>query len=157
MGGGLAAGAVGATAAGTAFAAPVGAAAGDPLILGTANTSGSASTSMSSSASAGTLAVSNTGTGPALAVQGVATFVRSGTVPIFEPSTSVTVPVPGGLKTSSGALAMVQNPPTPAKGGFEGGFCKVNSVHLNRDDSTVTIYLNGSPIYAVKVAWFVFG
>ncbi len=156
MGGGLAAGAAGAAAAGVGLAAPADAAAGDPAILGTPNTSGSASTSLSSSASAGTLAVSNTGTGPALAVQGIASFVRSGTVPIFNPNLSVTVTVPGGLKTTSCALAMVQSPPTPVVQGYEGGFCKVVVAHPNPADSTLTLYLNGTPGYAVKIAWFVF-
>lgn len=155
LGGKLAAGAAGAaagaTAAGVGLAGPAGAAAGDPIVLGAANTAGTASTSVTSSSSAGTLAVANSGTGPALAVQGPVTFLRSGTVPIFNPNHTVTVTVPGGLKKTSGAFAMVQNV------AWQVNYTQVASVSLNTTDSTITIHLNSLPPYAVKCAWWVFG
>lgn len=127
------------------------------MVLGVANDAGTATTSLVSSASSGTLAVSNTGSGPALLVSGVASFVRSGSAAIFSPASSVEVAVPGGLSASSRVLALGQNVPMLQTGSQEGGYCAVVSARPVPATGKITIYLNGPPVYAIKVAWFVFG
>jgi hypothetical protein len=166
-----AAGTAGAAAVNMAGASPAAAAAGGNMILGASNDAGSASTSLASTAASGTLrvagsvgpavqatgqpvpaggAVAAAGHGSALRVEGVAAFTRSGTAAIFAPSRSIEVPVAGGLTNASHVLAMAQTLNAD-------GQCYVVAARPNPTTGRITIYLNGPPAYAIKVAWFVFG
>jgi len=88
------------------------------------------------------------GNGPALAVQGVASFTRSGAVTLAGKAKSTVVAVPGGLTASSHVLAMMQTN-TATIG--------VRAAVPNPATGKVTIYLTGTAPKGAKIAWFVFG
>jgi hypothetical protein len=88
------------------------------------------------------------GNGPALAVQGVASFTRSGAVTLGGKAKSVTVAVPGGLTASSHVLATMQT---------NTGTIGVRAAVPNLATGKVTIYLTGTAPKDTKIAWFVFG
>jgi hypothetical protein len=88
------------------------------------------------------------GNGPALAVQGVASFTRSGAVTLGGKVKSVTVSVPGGLTASSHVLATMQT---------NTGTIGVRAAVPNPATGKVTIYLTGTAPKGTKIAWFVFG
>jgi hypothetical protein len=95
------------------------------------------------------------GNGPALEVQGVATFSRSGVIEFTTQGASVVeVAVPGGLKESSHVLALAQNLTTTSGQEIQ----HVVAAEPNVATGKVNIYLRGNnPGVSVKIAWFVFG
>ncbi len=95
-------------------------------------------------------AVAVAGNGPALAVQGVATFTRSGVVSLTTAGTSVVVTVPGGLKTTSHVLATLQTDTGAAT-------LAIHAAVPNTSTGKITLYFTGSAPVSTKVAWFVFG
>jgi hypothetical protein len=88
------------------------------------------------------------GNGAALAVQGVASFTRSGTVTLAGKARSAVVAVPGGLTASSHVLATMQT---------NTGVIGVRAAVPNTATGKVTIYLTGTAPKGAKIAWFVFG
>lgn len=177
LGGLAAASTAGAAVAGVGSASSAAAAPGENMVLGVPNDSGNAQTRLTSTSGTGVLgvvsgaagpavqatgqtvpaggAVSAAGNGPALSVQGVATFTRSGTVGMIAVS-SIDVSVPGGMTKTSKAFAVVQSIPQPSVNGtFEQPM--VIAVHPTPETGKLTIYLDRRPDYAVKVAWFVIG
>jgi hypothetical protein len=88
------------------------------------------------------------GNGPALAVQGVASFTRSGTVTLGGRAKSAIVAVPGGLTASSHVLATMQT---------RTGAIGVQAAVPNPATGKVTIYLTGTAPKGAKIAWFVLG
>ena len=91
-------------------------------------------------------AVAGAGNGPALSVQGVAAFSRSGIATVPANQRSVTVNVPGGLTESSGAIALLQ-----------GDGALVGAAVPDPATGTLEIFLIGVRPFPAKVAWFVFG
>ncbi len=91
-------------------------------------------------------AVAAPGNGPALSVQGVAIFTRSGLATVPTGVRSVIINVPGGLSAFSGGFAMTQGP-GPITG----------AVALDPATGTLTIFLIGVTSFPTNVAWFVFG
>ena len=83
----------------------------------------------------------NAGGGTALQVSGKAIFDRSGKATIAFPNKSATVPVPGGLSTSSLALAVLQSV-------LSGVY--VTATTLNVAAKTLTVYLNKAPGTATR-------
>jgi hypothetical protein len=88
------------------------------------------------------------GNGPALAVEGVASFTRSGAVTLGGRAASVVVSVPGGLTSSSHVLAMMQT---------NTGAIAVRAAVPNTATGKVTIFLTAPAPKGTKIAWFVFG
>jgi hypothetical protein len=175
-----AAGAVGATAAGVAGAGSAAAADGDTMILGRLNDSGTKDTRLTGRTYKSALQVTNTSSGPAvgaigrplaaggaiaapgnglaLAVQGSATFSRSGVIEFTDQGSSVVeFSVPGGLKVSSHVLATLQNR-TTTTGGLVQQIVAAEPIPAT---GKVKIHLIGRPNIgpgvSVKIAWFVFG
>jgi hypothetical protein len=93
-------------------------------------------------------AVPIAGNAAALAVQGVATFTRSGVASLAAAGASIVVSVPGGLTANSHVLATLQ---TNVAG------VAVRAVVPNPANGKMTIFLTASAPAATKVAWFVFG
>jgi hypothetical protein len=94
-------------------------------------------------------AVPIAGNAAALAVQGVATFTRSGVTALTTAGSSILVSVPGGLTATSHVLATLQ-------GTFAGNVA-VKSVAPNTATGKITIYFTAAVPVGAKVAWFVFG
>ena len=92
--------------------------------------------------------VTAAGNGAALAVAGVASFTRSGTVTLAGRAKSAVVAVPGGLTASSHVLATMQS---------NTGAIGVRAAVPNTATGKVTIYLTGTAPKGAKIAWFVFG
>jgi hypothetical protein len=95
-----------------------------------------------------TAAVPIAGNGPALSVQGVASFTRSGLATLAAAATSILVSVPGGLTATSHVLATLQT---------NTGNVAVRAAVPNVANGKVTIFFTGSVPVGTKVAWFVFG
>ncbi len=93
-------------------------------------------------------AVPIAGNAAALAVQGVASFTRSGVAQLTTAGTSVLVSVPGGLTAASHVLATLQN---------NVGNVGVRAAVPNTANGKITIFLTGSVPVGTKIAWFVFG
>lgn len=175
LGGAAAAGAAGAAVVGVAGADSAAAADGGPMILGRANDSELKDTRLTAHIHKAGFAVTNTGGGPAvgavgrsipasatiaeaghgpaLDVQGVATFSRSGVVNIVGVN-RIEVDVPGGVRPGSYAFAM------PQEAAYVGGtHVVVEAAEPNLYTGKVTIWLNVTPAAGtgMKVAWFVIG
>jgi hypothetical protein len=90
------------------------------------------------------------GNAAALAVQGVATFTRTGVANVPAGSSSVQLNVPGGLSAASHVLATMQT--------ATGVDIAVKSATPNAGTGKITIALTrNAPGGGVQVAWFVFG
>jgi hypothetical protein len=98
----------------------------------------------SSAGGMGVLAESNEGI--ALWVNGKASFTRSGVASVTTNETSVAVTVPGGLTSSSYALAVLQT---------DSGTISVRSAVPNPSTGNVTINLSGEAPAGTTVAWLV--
>jgi len=90
--------------------------------------------------------VAAAGNGPALSVQGVAAFSRSGIATVPAGQRVVTVNVPGGLSASSGAIALQQ-----------GNGALVGAAVPDPATGTLAIWTIGPRTFPSNVAWFVFG
>ena len=90
------------------------------------------------------------GNGPALTVQGVASFTRSGVASVLAGTSSIVVNVPGGLTAASHVLATAQT---------NLGTLSVRAAVPNTTTGKITIYLSGSvpASQSFSVGWFVFG
>jgi hypothetical protein len=91
-------------------------------------------------------AVAAAGNGPALSVQGIAAFSRSGIVTMPAGQRVVTVNVPGGLTASSGAIALQQD-----------GGALVAAAIPDLATGTLAIWTIGPRTFPSNLAWFVFG
>jgi len=91
-------------------------------------------------------AIAAAGNGPALDVQGVAVFSRSGLVTMPAGQRVVTVNVPGGLTASSGAIALQQ-----------GNGALVAAAIPDPATGTLAIWTIGPRTFPSNLAWFVFG
>jgi hypothetical protein len=90
-------------------------------------------------------AVAAAGNGPALSVQGVAAFSRSGIATVPAGQRVVTVNVPGGLTASSGAIALQQ-----------GSGALVGAAIPDPATGTLAIWTIGPRPFPSNVAWLVF-
>jgi hypothetical protein len=158
--------------AGVAGAPSAGAAAGDAMIVGSPNDGGAVTTALTSAASGGALGVSSTsagpavratgrpvpaggrvaaaGHGPALTVDGVASFSRSGRFAFPIGQSTATVDVPGGVTQKSVVFASLQNP-VDILNAIERTSRDVNT-------GTITIALSDVAVgfpYTPVVAWLV--
>jgi len=84
---------------------------------------------------------------PALSVQGVATFRRSGLFIVPLHMEVAIFDVPGGLTASSGAVAMTAD---------RNGYLVARAIP-DPATGTLTLHMGGSKPVPTKVAWFVFG
>jgi hypothetical protein len=103
--------------------------------------------------------IASSGHGPALTVNGVATFSRGGVVewPTGSPASVIDIAVPGGLTASSYVLATLQNP-TRTTGNF---VQQITAAEPLVTTGKVRIHLLGTPALpsgvTLKIAWFVCG
>jgi hypothetical protein len=158
--------------AGVAGAPSARAAAGDAMIVGSPNDGGAGTTALTSAASGGALSVSSAsdgpavratgrpvpaggpiaaaGNGPALTVDGVASFSRSGRFTFPVGQSTATVDVPGGMTSKSVVFASLQNP-------VEIG-ASIKRASRNATTGKITITLSHAAVgfpYTPVVAWLV--
>ena len=133
---------------GAAVLATTTAAATNPAIRATSNSNNPAVNAVGKLVLANGTSVLVAGNGPALKVNGVSTFTRSGVVHIS--GTSMAVDVAGGLTSSSHVLATMQT--TTAAN------VSVKSASPSSATGKITITLTAAaPAGGVDVAWLVFG
>ena len=133
---------------GAAVLATTTAAATNPAVRATSNSTNPAINAVGKLVLANGSSVLVAGNGPALKVNGVSTFTRSGVVHVS--GTSVTVDVAGGLTSTSHVLATMQTTTAAA--------VSVKSASPSSSTGKITITLTAAaPAGGVDVAWLVFG
>jgi len=134
---------------GEAIAATNNALASAPTIRATSSAAAPAVLATGKAVAANGTSVQLAGNAAALAVQGAASFTRSGIATIGSGVTSATVKVAGGLAASSHVLATMQTKLTTTP--------QIVAAVPSASKGTITIYLSAAPSSTVHVAWFVFG